>query len=541
MKKFNKILSLLFVAVMAVSCIGGCGKKDDTGLEYDFNVSDKTVEYSFFSPNWNGLPTTNDKVLQSIEEKFNVKLNMIGATNSNWQQNLANLVADQETPDLFFILPNTSTMTDYIKKEVVYDANAFIENSPEDLATLSEVLGAEQFGDNVKINGLNYFIPQTVGTTNRVLMVRKDWMKKWNEEERGKTGDDVYLEPQTLSEFTAMLKFFNSKSLSGSKTYGMALNPDFDFYEDFMATFGVKPDYYLDGDGNYQLSVNSENYENFIKWFREGDGTYLYPEFYSLSEAEAINAFSTGKVGAILSNGSTMIDGLIKGVETTNGASADDLIALITPPNSDDGTHKGAFQSFNFYWGGWAVSATAEEPMRIFKILDYLYSQEGQNLMVHGVKDVHYTVADDGTILPNHDGRKADGAEKVWENKGDGATGSLLGRYRVGSQFMPCPFNVVDGKLVENYPVETSEYPKWQTLSRELTAKNSVPGGLTKIIADPDVNSYNTKIMDAVEQYTISVIGGNATEQEEAKALLDSRLISYKADKVLEYLNQNMK
>ena len=545
MKKMHKRLALVFGAAMAAGCLASCSPPAGGGIEYDFTVSDKTVEYTFFSPGWNNLPTNNDKVLKSLEEKFNIKIKMVGATSTNWQQRLSNLVADNETPDLFFILPNTSTMTDYIKKEVVIDVSTFIEHEKTELAGLDEILKAEPYGENILINGKNYFVPQSVGTTNRVLLVRKDWMKVWNEAPvasggRAKTGEDVYAEPQTLSEFTSMLTYFHTAGLGTAKnTYGMVMNPDFDFYKDFMATFGVKPDYYTDASGNYQFSALTEEYDEFIEWFKEGDGSYIYPEFYSATEAEMIEAFNRGEVGAILSNGDTMVDGLLRSVEVLNpGESIDDLVTMITPPDSDDGANQGAFMSFNFYWGGWAVSADAKEPMRLVKLLNYLYSEEGQTLLTHGVKDVHYTVTD-GVIVPSFDGRNNDGGSQCWSNKKDAATGPLEGRYNVGAQFIPCPFKVENGKLVENYPVETSAYPTWQAKARQITAQNSKQGGLTKIIADPDLNGYNTKIMDAIEQYTISRISGTA--KSEAMSLLNSQLSSNKSDKVLKYLNENMK
>ena len=54
---------------------------------------------------------------------------------------------------------------------------------------------------------------------------------------------------------------------------------------------------------------------------------------------------------------------------------------------------------------------------------------------------------------------------------------------------------------------------------------------------------FTPLICIGIESFLASTIVtlADASGNEEAKALLDSRLISYKADKVLEYLNQNMK
>lgn len=546
MKKI-RLTALFLVVVMLCGCLAGCGGKTaKTGIEYDYTETEETIEYTFFASGFNNYPDQHDAVLKFLEEKFNIKINLVGATADNWQQRLAALIADNKTPDLFFSLPDTSTFTDFIKKEVIVDLNAYIEHGGDELSTLSAVLAAEPFGDNIKINDKNYFVPYVVGSSGHILMVRKDWMKQWNaapasEGGRGLSGDDVYKQPTTLSEFTSMVTYFHTANLSGGNiTYGMAMNPYFDFYRDMMGTFGIEPDFYIDKDGNYQYSVFDEKYEDFIKWFQDGDGTYIYDGAYAMTEAEMIQAFIDGKTGVILSNGDTLIDGLIGSIENMHSDwNMDEVITLIQLPDSDDGSHTGGFMNFNYYWGGWAMSADAKEPMRLVRFLDYILSEEGQKLMTYGIKDVHYTESEDGVITPDYDARNNDGGFSVWLSKGNKAEGYLLGRYSVGSAFIACPFKVENGKIVENYPLDTSGYPTFQKLSRELCADDPTYSGLRTLIADPEVNKYKAKILDAIEQYTISRISG--TSKEEAMELLESTMTSNRADDVLEYLNENNK
>lgn len=546
MKKIR--LTALFLSILMIcSCFVGCGGPvAKSGIEYDFTESEETIEYTFFNSGFSNYPEEHDSVLKFLEEKFNIKINLVGATSDNWQQRLSAMIADNKTPDLFFSLPDTSTFTDFIKKEVIVDLDAYLEHGGEELSVLADVLAAEQFGENIKINDKNYFVPYVVGTSSHILMVRKDWMKQWNEAPtsqggRGLTGEDVYKQPATLSEFTSMLTYFHTANLSGGNiTYGMAMNPYFDFYKDMMGTFGISPDFYVDEKGNYQYSVFDEKYEDFIKWFQDGDGTYIYDGAYAMTEAEMVQTFIDGKVGVILSNGDTLIDGLVGSIERMHADwNMDDVVTLISLPGSDDGAYTGGFMSHNFYWGGWAISANAKEPMRLMKLLNYMLSEEGQKLLTYGIKDQHYTEDAEGVITPNYEARDNDGSFNVWLNKGSKAEGYLLGRYSVGSSFIACPFTIENGKLVENYPNDTSDYPGLQKLEREICATNPTYSGLRTLIEDPEVNKYKTKVMDAIEQYTISRISG--TDKEEALTLLNSTMSSNKADAVLDYLNKNNK
>lgn len=536
MKKFLALAVAVVTAFAAVGCSGG---KPGSSLDYDFTETDKKVKYTFYSSNWQDYEGSSDRIIEYIEDKFNVEIKITGASGTDWQNRLGAEIADGETPDMFFALPETSTITNYIKKQVITDLNPYIEKA--NATNLKQIFATEQYKDATLIDGKNYFVPQSVGYTTRILLVRKDWMKKWNES-RGKSGDAVYDEPKTLSEFTAMLNFFRNGDPDGDgikNTYGLALSKNFDLVQDMFATFGVKPDWSFDADGNFTLSALTENYDNVLEWFKNGDQQgYLYPEFYALTDSDAYQSFYHGQSGAVLAVGDTILDGIINEVKKAYpDKNYEDLLTLIAPPDSDDGTYKGAFKSWSFYWGGWCMSADAEEPMRLIKIMDYLFSPEGQKLLVYGIENVHYTETD-GVITPNLEQRRNEPANRFnYRNASDRNTPD--GRYMLGYQITPCPYKIVDNKLVINYPYDTAADPDLMKLAYDLTVKNQNFSALQKIIFDYDLNEYNTKILDAVETYSVNVISGK-NKQSELQNLND-KLTSYKYNEVKKFLNQNAK
>ena len=536
MKKMHKLLSLTMGLILGLGTLAGCGAKPGaTTLNYDLTETDEKINYTFFSPGFTDL-ATNDKVVTYIEEKFNVDITFDGGAFGDWEKALSGLVASNKAPDMFFTLPNTSAMSDYTRK-ILTDFDYYLENAGDKLPNLKAMLNAEPFGENIKINEKYYFVPKTVGTTNRAILVRKDWMKLWNEA-NGRTGEAAYTAPETLSEFTDMLKYFNANSLGGGKTYGMAIGIDnFDFYKDFMSTFGITPDFYIDENGNYQYSALSDpNYDAFIKWFNDGIGTYIDETIKDgQSASDALTAFSSNTVGAIICNTVGILDGLLNDLELL-GKDIDEVAMLITPPDSDDGKHQGAFVNFNFYWGGYAVSKNAKEPMRLLRILDYLFSEEGQKLLTYGIKDVHYTENAEGTIAPIVSARLEERAS--WGgNGGKGDENSVSGRHDLGLQLYPCPFKIVDGKMVEAYPRGVSIYEKYFDQCRAIAAENNVGSALKGLIPNTDINRYNAIIMDAIQIYTINRIMGDS--KETALATLNAKI--GKKDTVLKYLNENMK
>lgn len=549
MKKTTKFLAtaMATLSLCAVFSATGCGKQLGD-MAYDFSETEEKISYTFFSTNWQNFEgKEKDRILKHLEDKFNVSIKITGAGGDKWQDRLSTKIADNETPDLFFALPDTSTITDYIKKQVITDINPYIEKANAE--NLEQILGTEQYKKSTLIDGKNYFVPQSVGYTTRIILVRKDWMKKWNEDTvanggRALTGDDVYSEPTTLSDFTSMLTYFRNGDPDGDgkkNTYGLALSKNFDYVQDFFATFGVKPEYCLDEKGDYQLSAMTEEYKDMLAWFKTGNSSgYILPDFFTYGETEALQSFYQGESGAVVSSGDILLDGIINEVINANpGQDYNDLLTLIAPPNSDDGKHTGAFRGWNFYWGGWCVSATAKEPMRLIKILDYLFSPEGQKLMVYGLEGTHYTETD-GVITPNNAERLKEGVG-VFNCPDAKKMSEPAGRYMLGYQLIPCPYTIVDNKLQINYPYDTSFDPAMMKKAYDLTVKTT-PNitALASIIADPDINDYNSKIHDAIKTYTLNVISGNDT-QEDAYSSLMGRLNSAKYKEVLKYINKNNK
>lgn len=534
MKKLHRLLSLLVVATVGLGCVAGCGPKG-SNINYDLTETTEKISYNFFSPGFYDL-AENDSVVAYIENRFNVDIKFDGGASGDWQKALTGLISTNKAPDMFFALPNSSSMSDYTRKTLT-DFDYYLDNAGDKLPNLKAMLNAKPFGADIKINGKYYFVPRSVGTSNRAILVRKDWMQQWNES-RGKTGTALNDAPVTLSEFTNMLNYFHDQSLGGGKTYGMAIGIDnFDFYKDFMSTFGITPDFYIDANGDYQYSALTDpRYEDFIKWFQDGVGTYIDETIKDgQSAAGATQAFIDNQVGAIICNSVGILDGLLGDLENL-GRDIDEVAMLIAPPDSDDGQYQGRFFNFNFYWGGFVVSKNVKEPMRMMKILDFLVSAEGQKLLTYGIKDTHYTEDEHGVITPIVPARRAE--LKSWGGNGRiTEADQVSGRHVLGSQFYPCPFKVVNGEMVEDYPKYVSVFESYFDRCRELAAENNVCSALKGLIPSPDISKYNAEILDALETYTINRIMGD--NKQDALDLLNLSL--GKKDTVLNYINKNLK
>lgn len=74
----------------------------------------------------------------------------------------------------------------------------------------------------------------------------------------------------------------------------------------------------------------------------------------------------------------------------------------------------------------------------------------------------------------------------------------------------------------------------------DLTYKN-IPNfsALRTIIADPDINDYNSLIQSSIQTYTYRVIAGESQSTEYTQLI--KNLEAHKYQNVLQYLNKNNK
>ncbi len=554
MKKFFRALAILIAAVTAF-CATGCGGTDFTlEYEYDYTVSDKKLNYSFYGTVSAFNRKDNDTVIEEIEKKFNVKIDLQFGSANDWRKQLSTYVnSDKNVPDMFFGVPDESYFSDWVDKGLIVPYNGYVDKIEEEngSSNLKNIFNAEQLKYTTVMNGTNYFVPQVIDISNHFLVVRKDWMVKWATL-RGKTEPATY-EPKTISEFTDMLRYFQNGDPDGNgqnDTFGLGLNNNFDFTEAFLSAFGVSPSYTLNSDGTYTLSALTQGYDNFINWMSAGNkdtgsdmenGGYILKSFYTFTESDVRSKFEGGTVGALVMTGNFSYTNEVD-VVTTDIKGAE--LANIPFPSSDDGNFVGSPVGDSFYYGGWCISKNAKEPYRLVKILDYIFGEEGQELFSWGVKDVHYSVGENGEkylTTDNLDNRYdsmafADRTPKT--NKSQ-----FNGPYTLGMNLYPAYFKVVDGKIVINNPYDLyynggEAQKKHDAYMKKLYDDNTANYRQPRfLLSDTEMSEISIACLDYAKNYTINVIGGNKS-QAEAKADLDKQCNGKKISKLYDYMEE---
>ncbi len=567
MKKISKVVAVSLAAMTMSIGLAACkGGKGASEYVYDYTISDKKLTYTFYGSMNAFKNQEGDTVLPEIEKKFNVKIKLQSG-GTDWRKKLATQMnSGKNIPDVFFSIPDETNLVNWIDNDCVVPLNGYLDKIEEETGTsaLKNLLNTQQLKKSTVIDGTNYFLPQTTGISNHVLVVRKDWMKQWAQA-RGYAAD---YEPVGITQFTDMLSYFHTdivvtdKSGNRQVVYGLGLNNNFDFTEGFLSAFGISPSYTKGADGTYKLSVFDEKYDNYVNWLKTGhDSGYIIKDFYSQTEADTSSAFTAQKIGAyICTNGGTYtnVEAVAEFQYENLGA---DAVTMINFPSSDPDAsgnvqYAGSPVGDQYYYGGYSISYTAKEPYRLAKILDYIASEEGQTLLTWGIKDKHYSVDATGKKYisdENLNTRETECAiafdmkqpvlvadETVLTDR---RSDSL---YALAGALFPMKCKVVDGQLV--YDVEYSllfrdgaEQKANDEYLVGLAKENKINWRLpTFLINDSKILQTSRECLDYAMNYTVNVASGQYTKEDQLSKL-NTYLASKDIDAVYKYLQENDK
>lgn len=391
-KRLKKLVVLLLIAVMTVSLLAGCGKREEpstteAGAAEDAGVESKDetkgegkeeiveAEVDLYEPkdekytltwvSYQKKPVEQDAyVIKMMEEKFNVDVDYINVDSGSFDEIMGIKMASGEIPDLFYLGAGNR----FEKLQQFYDMGVLAEIPLEVIekyapnyyaSILADYPESPGAFDYTKMDGKNYALPDlNYSTINRLPIVyRGDWMEA--------VGVDKT--PETIEEFEELIYKFAKEDPDGNgkdDTYGLsrtALNAVFGAYGYIVGGFPHVEDCWVDKDGQLVFGpVQPELKEALAyitKWYADG---VLDPEFITGENDGGYwalsNAFVNEKIG-VTSRGSVskyepasqLIDGALDSLHVAelrkvNPVAADSLKFGLPLKNPNTGEIGGTFK-----------------------------------------------------------------------------------------------------------------------------------------------------------------------------------------------------
>ena len=450
--KLRKILNAALGFALCFSCLAGCGKKWETGeggrVIYPGGDGMDDNRLTIFRWNFAGVNSarkSNTEIYKKLKDVAGMNLYASSAGAADWQTKVNTMFATQMLPDIFVSKgPETANLySSMIDDGVLVCISDFVSetkyaNIYHHLKKFDYLTKNMYYAD-----GKHWSIPVN-WTLEHTMYIRLDWIDNLNKPEKlkkiiadeqnipesavteGMLEEYRFSPPEDLLEFYRLCRAFtlyDPDENGKNDTYGYTSSGGDDLFADnwmyiaFDAGWNFMTD--PDGDGKYEPSWTTENTKKAISYFNDlYKSGYIDPSWYENSTDAKQEAFAKGTVGMM--EGHAWFNNIVRNYISANTTStykpsieeASAAIGMFNPPSGPNGTY-GIAGNPNF-WTVTCLNAgmSDEELTAALKLVDYMLSEEGNDLLIYGVEGVHFEYDGEGNRVSKL-GKAADGFNRT--------------------------------------------------------------------------------------------------------------------------------
>ena len=396
--KLRKTLALLLVSSSVALSLAGCGTKKaetpgkDPGVEKPADQNEPALEGSLITKdpttlsiflNFNNMPFNSEwRVWQEIAKKTNVSLEgTISQSNSNEQEAFNLMVSSGKLADIIGYV-DPSELEKLGRDGGMLALNDLIkEHAPNIQAQLEKDARFRKVA--VSLDGNIYQIPKNQElVTAEFWWIRQDWLDKLGLE-TPKTVDDLY----------KVLTAFRNDDPNGNGQKDEI--PLFDraghkMPDEYLYLWDTSLGFYP-RDGKMTFEPMEPNFkvgvENIVKWYKE---ELIDPEIFTRGP-KSRDILLSGDLGGMTHDWPSAGNYNDTLTETIPGFE----MKAFAPPADQNGIVKERTERYPGV--GWGISSQCKDPVTAIKLMDYLFTEEGSDLVNWGIEGETYTVNADGT------------------------------------------------------------------------------------------------------------------------------------------------
>lgn len=437
-KKLKKIFSITAACLVGVTAFCGCGSSPSTGeggrVIYPGGEGMDDNKLTIFRWNFAGVNSarkSNSDIYKKLKEVAGMNLYASTAGAGDWKTKLNTMFATQMLPDIFVSMgPETPKIyKDMIDDGVLICISDFV--SETQYPNIYNHLQKYDFlANNMSYSdGKHYSIPVS-HTLEHTMYIRLDWLENLNQPEKlrsiiadeqgiaesavtdGMMETWKFKEPEDLIEFYRVCRAFTLYDPDGNgknDTYGYTSAGGDDLFADswMFVAYDAGYNYMIDpdGDGQYESSWTADNTKKAIAYFNDlYKSGYIDPSWYENSTDDKQTAFAKGKAGMMEAHAwyNNIVRSYISANTTASSKptieEASARIGMFNPPAGPDGTY-GIPGNPNF-WTVTCLNAgmSDDELTAALRLVDYMLSEEGNNLLTYGVEGVHFDYEDGNRV-----------------------------------------------------------------------------------------------------------------------------------------------
>ena len=391
----KKVLVLILVVLMMFSSTALAYNVSEPGV---IPVVDEVVEYTIVAPDTTYIGDLNEDTLTAwIAEKTNVQLVFQEIPDTEWDTKVNLLIASDELPDAFIYGAFTAAeLADYGSQGVFMAMNDIIEEHGYYTKQVFEQQDALP-GAYTALDGNIYTLPD-INECYHCFYSMRAWINQtWL--------DNLGLEyPNTLEELCEVLRAFKEQDANGNgdpndeipmtgdaASWNAAIYPfllnSFLHYD--TSNLSVKED------GTVIFTPIQEEFKEGLKYIAgmiaEG---LIEKEALTQTSEQLLTKGSGGDVSQIgVFTAATWWSAV--GQDTGEGSRCREYVGL-SPLEGPEGVRISPWSGTGFNMGNCVITTACEDPVPLFKMFDYMLSDEGTLRSQQGEEGVDYLIPEEG-------------------------------------------------------------------------------------------------------------------------------------------------
>lgn len=451
-KNLKRIIGVACACLLGVSVFAGCAQKPATGEDgrviYPGGEGMDDNKLTIFRWNFSGVNSarkSNTEMYKKLKEVAGMNLYASSAGAADWKTKLNTMFATQMLPDIFVSMgpENPKIYSDMIDDGVLICVSDFV--SETEYPNIYNHLQKYDFlAHNMYYSdGKHYSIPVT-HSLEHTMYIRLDWLDNLNEPTKLRSiiadeqnidasavTDDMletwkFTVPEDLLEFYRVCRAFTVYDPDGNgkdDTYGYTSAGGDDLFADswMFVAYDAGYNYMIDpdSDGQYESSWTADNTRKAVSYFNDlYKSGYVDPSWYENGTDEKQTAFAKGKAGMM--EGHAWYNNIVRAYISANTTAtskptieeASSRIGMFNPPSGPNGTY--GIPGNPGFWTVTCLNAgmSDSELAAALCLIDYMLSEEGNDLLTYGIEGVHFDYDGEGKRVSRL-GTASDGFNKV--------------------------------------------------------------------------------------------------------------------------------
>ena len=434
MKK--KIFALLLAAATAFCAAGCAGSYEDT-LKDEYE--DGKLVIDFFGhglDSMQGLTPDSQKILDYVENKFQIKFKTTTATVGSAPTLLNQLISGGDVPDMFIHFLNEPAYSKWLKEKYLFNYSEYLDDYPALKANFT-ALGTEKVVKNF-LGGDYYSFPIVLHSNaesgalsvEMAMYYRRDWYRALVEKNwKPSSGRDL-VDPEdpdfSYLNFYDLCEGYTKGDPDGNgadDTIGYGLNKDNGIYwwYPLLNMFNIQAEgwEYNEAEQEWRPEILSDRAKQAVMWIADMyDNGFINSNYNTTTTYEmAKSDFCSGKSGIITYNAITSVpEGTLEMMtqfigKVAGSKSMGDVVRGMPVVTGADGVKRmqGAVNNYGYLAINNDVSETKKR--KILELMNWIFTEEGDTALTWGLEGEHWEKSENGekkSLLPFDNARHHD-------------------------------------------------------------------------------------------------------------------------------------